>query len=712
MSTGGINSSQVTALPQQPAPVSTLPATAGTPAATTASTTSTAYVPANGNDAGSVSSSGGDGIPARTAIIAGATAISAARQQAMMEAARTAYAAIGPTADTSGLGQANASSGAGQQPAASGPAAWGPEWSKKLQDAGVDAATIQSLDLTGANGADATQLQQFLDQVTKENDQLLAEFEHDHPEQFQTLAAVKGLGRSLTDQASANPLAVFGIGGQAVAATADSDRAALVKIANAVKTKQLDDATLDMTALNAGKSKSRAFFDSMVLPNIVWGVIPAYGAVRVLAAPFTGGRDPLTREKLFGDPMTSVSTVLMAAGGAMTIANNVKGALQVANGFKAISAGGDAATVWAREGVKELTAGQKLLAYLPGTKLNQQMLALGRLDDLKAGIDALKVGSLEKDLANGIYKKILSGDIKLTGDPVLKPSWWGFQPNSRGFIVGNVFFKKEATKVLADGVAPQIVLDGRTTGKSIAAHVASLGYEFADDATKAKFAAEAAKKGIDLAAKDGLSQAKSLILGTAGKQLLDANAIARPTGISGVLSKMRPGGLQDTLWAVDNLAKDTVGKVRGWKGLPNIARKGIGLGIGLLAVGAFVGSQLLGAKEAGAGTATGTIDTSQLSAEDKQALQQFAAMSADQQQQIIQKLQTDLDALSQTQSPTADQQQQIESTKYQIQLLTQVAQQAAAAGSAAPAATASTTPTVQSGTTGGGGYTAAGLGLG
>jgi hypothetical protein len=393
-------------------------------------------------------------------------------------------------------------------------------------------------------------------------------------------------------------------------------------------------------------------------------------------------------------------------GGAQTLYNNFKGAMQIAQGHRMIAAGGDAAKAAAAQGVENLSAGKKLWSYVPGTKLNQQVAGISRLDDIKAGIGQLD--GIERKLAQNLYDKVVAGDVQLWGESASKWSKMGYQPNSRGFIMGHLFGKKGAASVVNDGMLPRVLLDGRTTGKVTAAQFASLGVDFADGQTKA--ALERIVGAIDGGDAAKLANVKSSILGTASQQLLDAGAIARPQGISKVLGALRPGAIQDSVWAADNVAAGTIGKLHGWAGLPKLAKFGI-FGTAAAAGVYFLGvkPQLDAAKaakeqqaqaaqpQAAAAGGGGAGGASSLSAEDQALLQQFAAMPAAQQQQIIGQLQAQL---QQTQDPQA-----LAAGQAELQLLVQAAGQGGAGTPAATGATGAGTPVGTSG------YTAEGLGL-
>jgi hypothetical protein len=382
--------------------------------------------------------------------------------------------------------------------------------------------------------------------------------------------------------------------------------------------------------------------------------------------------------------------------------------MQVAQGHRMIGqAGSDAAQIAAREGLDSLSLGRKVWSYVPGTQLNQQVAGLSRLDDVKSGISNLK--GIQQELAQNAYNKVVAGDALLWGESASKWTKMGYQPNNRGFLMGHIMGKKSAASIVTNGTRPTILLDGRTTGKVTAAQFAALGVDLADDA------ARVSKDGIvqpllksrmlgDLTAEAGnLKNLKALHLGQASQQLFDAGAIVRPTGINKILGAMRPGPIQDSMWAADNLANKTLNAAHGWAAVPKLAKFGLG---GLIAAGAGY-MMIIKPKQDMAKAAEA------LSAEDQAVLQQFAAMPPQQQAQIIQQQYAQLQQALQTPNLTAEQQQQVAAAQSELQLLMQVAGTngggAATPAPATQAPGAATAPSATPSTTGG--FTAQGLGL-
>lgn len=648
---------------------------AAAPSVATAASVPTAFVPIAGQQAGSVPASGGlvaDGSIPRTAAIAAGVGGEALQQRAGIAAAQQQVASQ-QVVDPS-LMQGGAVT------APRGPAAWDESWAKRFKDAGAPAEIIQQLTFTGAMGADEAQLQKMHDQIKGEIDTQLAQFAHEHPDAFRKLRG--------------NP---------------DADRSMIAQIAAASNAGQLPKDQLEQMVEGIGKSQGKMLFDMFVKPMVVWSLIPGWGALRLAFAPFTGGKDILTGEKMFGDPMSTTFTILAGVGGGMTLWNNAKGAMQVAQGHRMIAAGGDAATIAAREGLEALSTGRKLWSYVPGTQLNQQISGLSRLDDIRSGIGSLQ--GVQREVAENLYRKVVDGDVLLFGDSASKWTKMGYQPNHRGFVMGHVIGKKGAANVVTTGSRPTVLLDGRTYGKVTAAQFASAGLDFVDDSARNNFLKTRVLGSLDPTNAGALKNLKALHLGHASTQLLDAGAIARPTGLGGLLGNVRPGALQDSIWAADNLKKYNVthalqdlSKAHGWAAVPKMAKFGI-FGTMAAAGGYFmmVKPQQEAKKEAarlaaeaaaqpgagGAATGGGAIDPSTLSAADQAVLQQFAAMPADQQAQVIQQQYAQLQQAMATPNLTAEQQQQVAASQAELQLLMQVAQGGAAAPAAtAPAATA------------------------
>lgn len=650
--------------------------------ASPAMATTTAYVPVAGQQAGTVVSGGGlqDGSFGRTAAIA--TGVASGAQTRYSDAAAAAQTVAGQQVVDPSMVQGGAAQAA--VGGAKGPAAWNEDWAKQFKDAGAPSEIIQQLTFTGAMGADQAQLQQMLDQIKGEIDTQLAKFAHDHPEAFKKLRS--------------NP---------------EVDRAMIAQIAAGVNAGQVPKEQLDQLVDSIGKSQGKMLFDMLVKPMLVYSLIPGWGAIRLAFAPFTGGKDILTGEKMFGDPMATTFTVLTAIGGGFTVYNNVRGAMNVAAGHAAIKAGGDAATIAAREGLENLSIGRKLWSYVPGTQLNQQMGVLGGLDDIKAGIANLK--GMQQEVAISNYTKVVNGDVLMWRDSASKWTKMGYQPNSRGFIMGHIMGKKDAISIHTQGARPTILIDGANRGKQTAGHLGSL-VDLVDDSKsvlKTPLGEVGANlktrvfNGIDPMNVSAVKNLRQVFLGEAGKQLLDAGVIARPSGPMSILSKMRPNAVSDLLVASDNLAANTVGKAYGWQSLPKMGRWGI-MG-GLAAAGGYfmmikpqMDAKKKAAEEAAkqqAGAAAGGQPAAggagALSADDQALLQQFAALPKDQQAQIIQQQYAQLQQASQTPNMTPDQQQQLAAAQAELQLLMQVANgqvPAAGAGAASGAATGGAAP--------------------
>ncbi len=598
----------------------------------------------------------------------------------------------GTAVDGGGLVQA----GAAQATAlggARGPAAWNDDWAKKFKDAGAPQQVIQQLTFTGAMGADEAQLQQMLADLKGQIDTELAKFEHDHPEEFKKL-------RSKVNVATA-----LGMQGE-------SDRAAIAQFAAGVNSGQIPESTLKQTVEQAGMSMSSEM-KKMALSIALFGLLPGWGFLRLSGFLFNDGKEPFIDYPMWDNGMNKAITIMTAIGGGMAIFNNVRGAMHVAAGHAAIRAGGDAATMAAHSGLDNLTLGRKIWSYVPGTQLNRQVGMLGGLDDVKVGI--AEMTGVRRESAQNYYNKALSGDAPLWRDSASKWSMLGLQPNSRGFILGHIFGKKGGMSIQAEGARQVGMVDGRTTGKTVAAYLASWGVEFADDVASngvgANLRTRIFQEFSEQAANPVLLRER--MLGEAGRELLKAGLINRPTRlIERVLAKTRPGGLQDVLWAVDNLDANKIGRVNGWHGtawhrIPMPGRVGILGSAG--AAGLYFGMfkpQMDSAKKAAEEAAKQQAGAGGMTAEDQALLQQFAALPKDQQAQIIQQQHAQIQQALQTPNMTPDQQQQLAAAQAELQLLMQVANgqmptaDAAAAGVGAPAAAGGTPQ-----------FTAQGLGL-
>jgi hypothetical protein len=650
--------------------------------------------PVAGQQAGSVGPSGGlvdNGLPRTAAIAAGVGATQYNQAQLAGQAGSNVAGtqAIDPAAVQAGA--------AGSKPA--GPAAWNDSWAKEFADAGAPSQVIQQLTFTGAMGADKAQLQQVLDQVKHDVDTQLATLAHDHPEEFKKLRAVKGLTNF-----------VDGAG--------DSDRAALAKLAAAVEAGQLPEEQLKALAESAGKTGGQKAWD-MLKPMLVYSFIPAWGALRIPLGMANHGTDPLTGEKLFDGKLNTAMTVAMGIGGSITLFNHARGAMQVAAGQRLAAAGGDAAMIAANEGVQNLTGMQKLASYIPGTNANRVYSGLARMDsNLQAGVKALDDG-LEKELVENLLAKWRKGEVSIIGDPASKLTGFGLQPNTRGMVIAKN--KSMIQSVMRNG-KPTLVLDGRMTGKTLAAHLASAGVDFADDTAangmlKTRLMESA---GITNALDEGaLKLLRERTLGNAANQLMNNGYIAKPGTFDKLISIVRPGPLQDAHWASQNLAADTLGKLHGTASIPKLVKFGIP---GVLAVGGYFmyskhaaakAQEELAKQQQAAGTQGGAAG-GEVSPEMQQALQQFAALPADQQQAMLQQQYTSLQQAAQQPNMTADQQAQLDAAAQEFELFAQVASGGAGAGSTtgggapAPAGTAPQQPAAPAGT---GQFTAQGLGL-
>jgi hypothetical protein len=649
----------------------------------TAADVATQYVPMAGQQAGSVDASGGlvpDGT-ARTLAIAGGVGASN-YQQAVASQQIQAGAAQQQVVDPQAVqGAASA--------APTGPAAWDESWSKRFTEAGAPPELVQQLEFTGAMGADKAQLQQMLDQVKSGVDTQLAKLAHDHPEEFKKLRG--------------NP---------------DVDRAMLGQLAAAVNSGQYSADQLKQAADTIGQTGGEKAW-AQIKPMLVYSFIPAWGAWRIPLGMINGGKDPLTGEKLFDGKLNTAMTIAMGIGGSITIANNVRGAMQVASGMKLAAAGGDAAQIAANEGFANLTTGQKLLAYLPGTQGNKVFSGISRFDsNLQDGISHLD--GIQKELAQNVVDKWRAGDISVLGEPASKVTKGGIFPNTRGIVMNRILKPKPMISTFAEGGRAGILLDNRNVGKTLAADFAAIGVNFADDTAANKQLASRLFDGLPTAARtnaDALKLLEQETRGIATNQLLASGYLQRPTGIMKLWGAIRPGPVQDALRAADNVNAGTVGALHGIDAIG----KGWKIGIPALLVAGggafFIKKQIDAAKEAAAKAAQGQAGAGGAGgaaggADVQAALQEFAQMPADQQQQWLQQQYTSLQQAAQQPNLTADQQQQLQAQEQVFEQFAAVAQGAAGAATGGGGGAAATQqPAAAMQPAAASGFTAQGLGL-
>jgi hypothetical protein len=688
MSAGGINVAQplAGAAPAiagsvQPGGLQPDPGAAGS--VPTAASVATQYVPVAGQQAGSVDASGGripDGTARTMAIAGGVGAIN--YQQAAAAQQLQAGAAQQQVVDPNAVQGAMAS-------APTGPAAWDESWSKRFNEAGAPPELVQQLQITGAMGADKAQLQQMLDQIKTEVDTQLAQLAHDHPDEFKKLRG--------------NP---------------QVDRAMLAQLAAAVNSGQYSADQLKSAADTIGQTGGQKAW-AQIKPMLVYSFIPAWGAWRIPLGLINGGKDPLTGEKLFDGKLNTAMTIAMGVGGSITIANNVRGAMQVAQGMKlAGNVGSDAAQIAANEGVANLTTGQKLLAYLPGTSSNKVFSGISRLDsNLQDGIAHLD--GIQQELAQNVVDKWRAGDISVLGEPASKVTKGGIFPNTRGIFMNRFLKPKAMVSTFAEGGRAGVLLDNRNVGKTLAADFAAVGVHFADDTAANNNLASRLFTGLPEAARTNPEALKTLEAETRGiatNQLLDSGFLQRPTGLMKLWGAIRPGPVQDALRAADNvnagMAADTLHGFdalgKGWK---------IGVPLVVAAGGAawFIKKQIDTAKEAaakaaqqqGAGGAGGAAGGAEVQA----ALQQFAQMPAAQQQQWLQQQYTTLQQAAQQPNLTAEQQQQLQAQEQVFEQFAAVANGGAGAGGAATGAAPQAAGVGAAQPAATSGFTAQGLGL-
>lgn len=671
MSVGGVSSVD-RALAQvapgaAPSPSPSSAAATGEVAASPAARSVTEYAPAAGIDAGSADGGGlvDDGLARTAATGAGMMVAQGQRAGAGQDAQ-----AIADQQQVVSNPAASAASGVTQAPA--GPAAWNDEWNTKFADAGAPPELLQQLAITGANGADQAQLQQMLDQVKGEVDKVLAEFAAKHPDAFKKLRS-----------------------------NSKVDRATLAQIAQAVNTGQVKDEELDDLVKQAGMTQGKMLRDMFFKQMLPWMVIPGWGALRFGLSPLFGGKDPISGEKIHLDfwnhGFQGWMDALMAAGGTMTLINNVRGAMQIAQGNKLIAnaaAGSDIAKIAAREGVSNLTGFAKFKSYIPGTSANRAVAGISRFnDELVNGI--AKLSGEPRQLADLVMSKWKSGEITVTGDPAVRFTKMGTQPNVRGALpmVGNrskamfQWINKDGKTILA--------LDGRMTGKSLAAHFAAAGTNLAESGVlkqvEQQMLSQAAASGKSLA-KPALAVLQNQVLAEATKQLgltAPSNPIARLWGM------WRPGPLQDALKAVANPTGE-LGGVAKALATPGVKPALIGLGV----VGAGFGFYKFQQSQAAAAAAQQqpqaqqpggggvAAQGAQMTPELQQVIAQLQQMTPQQQQQVLQQQASQLQAAAQQPNLSDADKAAIQQGYAELEMVVSALTSANATGGAGPAADA------------------------
>jgi hypothetical protein len=413
-----------------------------------------------------------------------------------------------------------------------------------------------------------------------------------------------------------------------------------------------------------------------------------------------------------------------------------------------------------------LSGTQRLWAHIPWSKTNASVSAISRLNgDLEKGLAGLKPGEnggLEallagkegatpgtKDLAELVLNKWKAGEIEVhsrTGFGMLP---FGLSSKVRGAIPMVGDRSKPMFEWSFKNGKAVLELDGRLTGKTLAAHFAAAGTKLLPNEALQAMGIPASELVGATAKGSKLAALQTSVLGLAGKEMVDSHVLDLTTNMSGpgkLWGMWRPGASDDVVKAMTNLGKDTSGKtglMAKFAGLPKGAQFGIGAaalaGVGYLGYKQFfapkdpaptadqqAGQAQGGGKDAQQGQApAGPSDAqaggqqaqgSELSQDDVAVLQQFAQMPLDQQQQVlsdgVDKLKAAVAQAGGAKMSDADA-AQLQHAKQLLQAMGDIAQktadgaqaqgaapagQAAAAGSTATATPAAAAPAAGQGT--------------
>ena len=675
MSTGGINSTR---------PLPNLGTTSASPLAPAAEPANSyvaaappaaAFVaPVAGANAGNVQAAGGlveDGLP-RTAAIAAGVAGQALAGNQELQAAQQAVAnqqVVDPAEYQGSNGIANAA-------ATHGPAAWNDGWAQKFRDLGAPAEVLQQLIFTGAMGADEAQLSEMYTTLETEIKPQLAKFATDHPKEFKKLAASKQV-----------------------------DRGMLVQIASAVNAGQVPDEQLKQMVDSLGASAGLMMFKQFVLPMLPYSLVPGWGAVHLLLAPFTGGKDPFTGEKMGLDPLT----VLTALGGAFTLFNVGKGALQAYQGAKLIGKGGDALAMarnsgLVAEGATGLAGWTKVKSFIPGTKAASELAGIGRLTDLNAGIEKLSgiaartdIEDLALDSLKNVKAKAIAGEIALFGEAASKLNKWGFQPHARGVIINR---SKALTSMGVLRNMPALQMDVRLTGGYVPAFVAAEGLNHASSGVAAKIAKVAGVAEGSVIDATTLAKVQEQVLAHTTEALTKTGLIKQYGGLAKIMGIVRPGAAQDAQWAIANTGSGGTELAKhGWAALGKPLKFGI-LGVAAATAGYFfmikppkdaakkaAAEQEKAAAEAAAQQQPGA-GGGPLTAEQTASLQKFAALPAEQRTQMLQNQYAQLQQLEAQGNLTQEQKATLDASYQELELFAQVDAQVSGTTTGGDAATA------------------------
>jgi hypothetical protein len=556
---------------------------------------------------------------------------------------------------------------------------------------------VQQLNINGGNGFSDAQLEQAYAEFKQQSDLELAKFAKAHGDAFVKLKANK-----------------------------DIDAATMLQIASSVNasgmSKEEVDTQVEQMLSQTSEGMTSMIKDTFLKEMLPWTLIPGWGAIRFAASPLFGGKDPISKRPIHMDfwnhGLEGWLDAALAAGGAVTVANNVRGAMQVSAGHRLIAAGGDAAKIAANEGVANLRGFGKFLSYVPGTNANRVVSGISRLDSsLTSGIS--KLTGVERELAENVLTKWRAGQLSIVGDGAVKVSKMGVISNSRGMLpmIGQRGKAMAATGVFNGKAA--ITLDLRMSGKSLAAHLASAGVEHADGALKSRLLSSFGISGGGALSKEAITGLRTSVLGSATQQLTGAGVLARPTGLQGLLGTVRPGPVQDAFKAAGQVSAGTVGVKTGLAALSRGGKFGLGAlaaaAVGGLGYQFMVKPQMAAAQQAAAGAseqqqqagqqvegqpqAQQQVDPSgsvgvqtqqpqagvdaqqgaamQIDAQMEQAITVFAQLQPAEQQALIEQQYAALQQAAAQPNLTPEQQAQIQAGVQELQIFMQVAQQMA-----------------------------------
>lgn len=576
-----------------------------------------------------------------------------------------------------GAAQGGAVSGGIGSGTPSGPAAWNEEWHKKFVEAGAPAELLQQLSITGAMGADAQQLEVSLGELKKTVDTELAKFRDSHPEEFKKLASAKAV-----------------------------DKATLLQIASGVNSGQVKDDQLKQISEQVGMTPGKMFKDMFLKQILPWTFIPGWGAIRFAASPLFGGKDPISGDPIHLDfwnhGLTGWMDAAMAVGGAVSLANTVRGVMTLSKGAQLIKAAGGEGligAVAAREGVANLSGMQKLKMLLPGSQSNRAVTGIARLGELQNGLKLLPEGTMAHASLSNLLQMVEKGEVSIFSKSGFGMMPFGLGSDVRGAIPVLGHRNKAMTSWMTQNGKTVLNLDGRLlAGPELAAHAASAGVNLLPAGVLAGTPIKALQTQVMAEAGTALGMAKS------------TNPLRNIMGI------MRPGPVEDVLKAMANKPPSAV--TMAFKN-PLIKFGAMGLGAAGIAI---FGKKLLmgGAEQPAEGDAAaqqGQAGATQLTPEQQkqfdamtpeqqqaflqqsmqnvdqamqnpdmnQMVQKFQAMTPQEQQTLLQQATQEVQVASQQPNLTAQQQADLQQQTQMINILAQVAQGGQVAGGAATA---------------------------